>query len=52
MVRSKNLNISVNSFVESSIWTVFYSWYTAGMFLETRKDNMGLDKFFTWIEER
>ena len=29
-----------------------HSWYTAGMFLETRKDNMGLDKFFTWIEEK
>ena len=29
-----------------------HSWYTAGMFLETRKENMGLDKFFTWIEEK
>ena len=29
-----------------------HSWYTAGMFLETRKENKGLDKFFTWIEER
>lgn len=27
-----------------------HSWYTAGMFLETRKENMGLDKFFSWIE--
>lgn len=29
-----------------------HSWYTAGMFLETRKTNQGLDKFFTWIENR
>lgn len=28
-----------------------HSWYTAGMFLETREENQGLDKFFTWIEE-
>ena len=28
-----------------------HSWYTAGMFLETREENKGLDKFFTWIEE-
>ena len=28
-----------------------HSWYTAGMFLESRRDNKGLDKFFTWIEE-
>ena len=27
-----------------------HSWYTTGMFLETRKDNKGLDKFFSWIE--
>ena len=27
-----------------------HSWYTAGMFLETRETNQGLDKFFTWIE--
>ena len=27
-----------------------HSWYTAGMFLETRKENQGLDKFFSWIE--
>ena len=27
-----------------------HSWYTAGMFLETRKENFGLDKFFSWIE--
>lgn len=27
-----------------------HSWYTAGMFLETRKENLGLDKFFSWIE--
>ena len=29
-----------------------HSWYTAGMFLETREENRGLDKFFSWIEER
>ena len=29
-----------------------HSWYTAGIFLETREENKGLDKFFTWIEER
>ena len=28
-----------------------HSWYTAGMFLETRKENKGLDKFFSWIEK-
>lgn len=28
-----------------------HSWYTVGMFLETRKENQGLDKFFSWIEE-
>lgn len=27
-----------------------HSWYTAGMFLETREENQGLDKFFAWIE--
>ena len=27
-----------------------HSWYTAGMFLETREANRGLDRFFTWIE--
>ncbi len=29
-----------------------HSWYTAGMFLETREENRGLDHFFSWIEER
>ena len=29
-----------------------HSWYTAGMFLETREENKGLDKFFSWIEQR
>ena len=29
-----------------------HSWYTAGMFLETRAENKGLDKFFSWIEEK
>ena len=28
-----------------------HSWYTAGMFLENRKENKGLDKFFSWIEK-
>lgn len=28
-----------------------HSWYTAGMFLETRSENQGLDKFFSWIEK-
>ncbi|MBP5292083.1 MAG: alpha/beta hydrolase [Lachnospiraceae bacterium] len=28
-----------------------HSWYTVGMFLETREENKGLDKFFSWIEE-
>lgn len=27
-----------------------HSWYTAGMFLETREENATLDKFFSWIE--
>lgn len=27
-----------------------HSWYTAGMFLETRETNHGLNKFFSWIE--
>ena len=29
-----------------------HSWYTAGMFLESRKENQGLNQFFSWIEER
>jgi len=29
-----------------------HSWYTAGMFMESRDENKGLDKFFSWIEER
>lgn len=28
-----------------------HSWYTAGMFLETREENKGLDKFFSYIED-
>ena len=28
-----------------------HSWYTAGMFLESREENNGLDKFFSWIEK-
>lgn len=27
-----------------------HSWYTAGMFLEDRRENLTLDKFFSWIE--
>ena len=27
-----------------------HSWYTAGMFLEDRRENQGLDNFFSWIE--
>jgi acetyl esterase/lipase len=27
-----------------------HSWYTAGLFLETREENKGLDKFLSWIE--
>lgn len=27
-----------------------HSWYTAGMFMMSREDNAGLNKFFTWIE--
>lgn len=29
-----------------------HSWYTAGMFLEKREENKGLDKILSWIEER
>jgi len=29
-----------------------HSWYTAGLFLESREENKTLDKFFSWIEER
>lgn len=28
-----------------------HSWYSAGMFLENRQDNKGLDKLFDWIEK-
>ncbi|MBR5932576.1 MAG: alpha/beta hydrolase [Treponema sp.] len=28
-----------------------HSWYTAGLFAESRQENKALDKFFTWIEE-
>ena len=28
-----------------------HSWYTAGMFLETREENKALDKLFSWIED-
>jgi S-formylglutathione hydrolase FrmB len=27
-----------------------HSWYTAGMFLESREENQALDKFFSWVE--
>ena len=29
-----------------------HSWYTAGMFLERRDENRGLDKLLSWIEQR
>lgn len=29
-----------------------HSWYTAGLFLETREENRTLHKFYSWIEER
>ena len=29
-----------------------HSWYTAGLFLETREENRALDRFYSWIEER
>ena len=29
-----------------------HSWYTAGLFMENRQENKGLDKFFSWIEAR
>lgn len=28
-----------------------HSWYTAGLFLETREENKTLDKFLSWIEQ-
>lgn len=28
-----------------------HSWYTAGAFMDTRKENQDLDKFFTWVED-
>ena len=42
---------------ECEIYTVedkknTHSWYTAGLFLETRKENKGLDMFFSWIESQ
>ena len=42
---------------ECEIYTVedkknTHSWYTAGLFLETRKENKGLEMFFKWIESR
>ena len=27
-----------------------HSCYTAGMFLKSREENQGLDKFFSWID--
>lgn len=29
-----------------------HSWYTAGVFVKSRKENKSLDKFYTWVEER
>ena len=28
-----------------------HSWYTAGLFLETREENKTLDKFLSWVEQ-
>ena len=28
-----------------------HSWYTAGMFMESRCENRDLDKFYSWVEE-
>lgn len=28
-----------------------HSWYTAGLFVESREENKALDKFFSWIEQ-
>ena len=41
--------------IECEIYSVIdskntHSWYTAGMFLEDRRENQALDKFFSWIE--
>ena len=27
-----------------------HSWYTAGLFLQTREENKALDKFYSWVE--
>lgn len=29
-----------------------HSWYTAGLFLESRQENRALDRFYSWIEEQ
>lgn len=46
--KAQSLNIPCELYtVEDSKNT--HSWYTAGMFLETRAENRGLDRFFTWV---
>lgn len=42
--------------IECELYTVAdqkntHSWYTAGMFLETREENQSLNQFFSWIEK-
>ena len=42
--------------IKSELYSVIdkkdtHSWYTAGMFLETRQENQGLNHFFSWIEK-
>ena len=47
--KAERLNIPCELYtVEDSKNT--HSWYTAGMFLETREENRGLERFFGWIE--
>ena len=29
-----------------------HSWYTAGVFVKSRRENKSVDKFFSWVEER
>lgn len=47
--RAKELGISSELYVVEDKRNT-HSWYTAGMFLESREENKCLDKFLTWIE--
>lgn len=43
--------------IESELYEVTdeldtHSWYTAGVFAKSRRENKSLDRFFTWVEER